>query len=89
MGLRNSTVTKQEMALNRLTRISYNSSLQSVCKNSKNNMGKIKELPAEILVHIFQQIPDLRAITKCYNTNVRWQRIVEEMFKNNGKKAFE
>ena len=89
MGLRNSTVTKQEMALNRLTRISYNSSLQSVCKNSNNNMGKIKELPAEILVHIFQQIPDLRAITKCYNTNVRWQRIVEEMFKNNGKKAFE
>ena len=89
MGLRNSTITKQEMALNRLTRISYNSSLQSVCKNSNNNMGKIKELPAEILVHIFQQIPDLRAITKCYNTNVRWQRIVEEMFKNNGKKAFE
>ena len=82
MGLRNSTVTKQEMA-------SEHSSLQSVCKNSNNNMGKIKELPAEILVHIFQQIPDLRAITKCYNTNVRWQRIVEEMFKNNGKKAFE
>ena len=89
MGLRNSTIAKQEMALNRLTRISYNSSLQNVCKNSNNNMGKIKELPAEILVHIFQQIPDLRAITKCYNTNVRWQRIVEEMFKNNGKKAFE
>ena len=44
--------------------------------------GRIEELPAEILVHIFKQMFDLKAINKCYDTNLRWRKIVEELFKN-------
>ena len=52
---------------------------------SKKYIGKIEELPTEILEHILKQIFDLKSITKCFNINLRWRRIVEEMFKNTGK----
>ena len=49
--------------------------------------GRIEEQPAEILVHILKQMFDLKSITKCFNTNSRWRKIVEETFKNTGKVA--
>ena len=47
--------------------------------------GRIEEQPAEILLHIFKQMFDLKTITKCYNTNSRWRQIVEKTFENNCK----
>ena len=48
--------------------------------------GRIEELPAEILVHIFKQMFDLKAINKCYDTNFQWRQIVKELFKNSNCK---
>ena len=38
----------------------------------------------EILEHIFKQLPRLKSITNCYNTNQRWRKILTEMFKKDG-----
>ena len=46
---------------------------------------KMEAQPNEILVHIFKQIIQLKDITKCYKSNLRWRQILEEMFKNNCK----
>ena len=48
--------------------------------------GRIEELPAEILFHIFKQLFDLKSVSNCYNTNLRWKKIVEEVFKNSKSK---
>ena len=48
--------------------------------------GRIEELPAEILMHIFRQLFDLKSISNCYNTNLRWKTIVEVVFKNSNSK---
>ena len=50
--------------------------------------GRIEEQPAEILMRIFKQMPDLKSITNCYNTSVRWRQIVEKTFGNNCKFVF-
>ena len=44
--------------------------------------GRIEKLPAEILMHIFKQMFDLKSISNCYNTNLRWKKIVKDIFKN-------
>ena len=48
--------------------------------------GKIEELPAEILFHIFKQLFDLKSVSNCYNTNLRWKKIVEKVLKNSNSK---
>ena len=48
--------------------------------------GRIEELPAEILIHIFKQLFDLKSIINCYNTNLRWKKIVEDVLKNSRSK---
>ena len=50
--------------------------------------GRIEELPAEILIHIFKQLFDLKSIINCYNTNLRWKKIVEDVLKNSRSKFF-
>ena len=45
----------------------------------------MESYPTEILVHIFKQMFHLKSITECYNTNLRWQAILEELFKHNCK----
>ena len=62
--------------------------LNEPASKSKEYIGKIEEQPTEILVHILKQMFDLKSITKCFNTNSRWRKIVEEMFKNTGKFAY-
>ena len=62
--------------------------LNEPASKSKEYNGKIEEQPTEILVHILKQMFDLKSITKCFNTNTRWRKIVEEMFKNKGKFAY-
>ena len=52
----------------------------------RKKIVKMESQPNEILEHIFKQFPDLKSVTKCFNTNFRWRKIVEELFKNNGKK---
>ena len=61
--------------------------LNEPASKSKEYNGKIEEQPTEILVHILKQMFDLKSITKCFNTNSRWRKIVEETFKNTGKVA--
>ena len=48
--------------------------------------GRIEELPAEILFHIFKQLFDLKSVSNCYNTNLRWKKIVEDVLKNSRSK---
>ena len=48
--------------------------------------GRIEELPAEILVHIFKQMFNKKAMDKCYDTNLRWRQIVKELCKNSNCK---
>ena len=43
--------------------------------------GRIEELPAEILVYIFKQMFNKKAMDKCYDTNLRWRQIVKELCK--------
>ena len=48
--------------------------------------GRIEELPPEILFHTFKQLFDLKSIINCYNTNLRWKKIVEDVLKNSTSK---
>ena len=48
--------------------------------------GRIEELSPEILFHIFKQLFDLKSIINCYNTNLRWKKIVEDVLKNSRSK---
>ena len=48
--------------------------------------GRIEEVPPEILFHIFKQLFDLKSIINCYNTNLRWKKIVEDVLKNSRSK---
>ena len=62
-----------------------NEQMRSLDLSWKPN-GRIEELPAEILFHIFKQLFDLKSVSNCYNTNLRWKKIVEEVFKNSKSK---
>ena len=48
--------------------------------------GRIEEVPPEILFHTFKQLFDLKSIINCYNTNLRWKKIVEDVLKNSRSK---
>ena len=47
--------------------------------------GRIEEVPPEILFHTFKQLFDLKSIINCYNTNLRWKKIVEDVLKSRSK----
>ena len=64
-----------------------NEQMRSLDLSWKPN-GRIEELPAEILFHIFKQLFDLKSVSNCYNTNLRWKKIVEEVFKNSKSFSF-
>ena len=40
--------------------------------------------PSEILEYVFKQLYSIEDIQKCAKTCVRWNKIVENMFKNFG-----
>ena len=62
-----------------------NEQMRSLDLSWKPN-GRIEELPAEILFHIFKQLFDLKSVSNCYNTNLRWKKIVEKVLKNSNSK---
>ena len=41
--------------------------------------------PTETLIHIFGQFPDLKSVKNCFNTCVKWQQIIEDMYKDTCK----
>ena len=38
--------------------------------------GRIEEQPPEILVHIFKQISNFESTINCFNTNLRWRKLL-------------
>ena len=64
-----------------------NEQMRSLDLSWKPN-GRIEELPPEILFHTFKQLFDLKSIINCYNTNLRWKKIVEDVLKNSRSKFF-
>ena len=45
----------------------------------------MEKQPTEILEHIFNQLPNLRSLSFCFKTCVKWKQIIEEIYKNKGK----
>ena len=41
--------------------------------------------PNEITIIVLSQFASLNEVVKCYNVCVRWQQIIENIYKNRGK----
>ena len=44
----------------------------------------MQNIPVELLEVFFLQLPSLADIHKCYNTNIKWQQIIKNLFLDKG-----
>ena len=45
---------------------------------------KMEVFPNEITIIVLSQFASLNEVVKCYNVCVRWQQIIENIYKNRG-----